>query len=62
MAIHVEETDMLEMEVRKQDPTAIRGVGGKAEGPAIPFDRNRLDRLMEEAGIDVLLVTSKHNV
>ncbi len=29
---------------------------------AIPFDHNRLDRLMEEAGIDVLLATSKHNV
>ncbi len=31
-------------------------------GPAIPFDANRLDRLMDEAGIDVLLATSKHNV
>src|ERR1044072_7394731 len=29
---------------------------------AIPFDAKRLDRLMDEAGIDVLLVTSKHNV
>src|SRR5437016_2981870 len=28
----------------------------------IPFDTDRLDRLMEEAGIDVLLATSKHNV
>jgi Xaa-Pro aminopeptidase len=28
----------------------------------IPFDANRLDRLMDEAGIDVLLATSKHNV
>jgi Xaa-Pro aminopeptidase len=27
-----------------------------------PFDTARLDRLMDEAGIDVLLVTSKHNV
>jgi Xaa-Pro aminopeptidase len=27
-----------------------------------PFDSNRLDRLMEDAGIDVLLATSKHNV
>ena len=31
------------------------GVGG------IPFDQARVDRLMEEAGIDVLLATSKHN-
>lgn len=29
---------------------------------AIPFDQKRLDRLMDEAGIDVLLATSKHNV
>jgi Xaa-Pro aminopeptidase len=30
--------------------------------PSTPFDANRLDRLMEEAGIDLLLATSKHNV
>ena len=29
---------------------------------ATPFDAKRLDRLMDEAGIDVLLATSKHNV
>jgi len=29
---------------------------------AIPFDTQRLDRLMDEAGMDVLLATSKHNV
>ena len=29
--------------------------------PAPPFDAHRLDALMEEAGIDVLLATSKHN-
>jgi Xaa-Pro aminopeptidase len=28
----------------------------------VPFDADRLDRLMDEAGIDVLLATSKHNV
>src|SRR6476659_4760968 len=28
----------------------------------IPFDTTRLDSLMEQAGIDVLLATSKHNV
>jgi len=26
-----------------------------------PFDTARLDRLMDEAGMDVLIVTSKHN-
>jgi Xaa-Pro aminopeptidase len=29
---------------------------------AIPFDAARLDRLMEDAGLDVLVATSKHNV
>jgi len=28
----------------------------------IPFDVNQLDRLLEEAGIDVLVATSKHNI
>src|SRR5436309_14552322 len=28
----------------------------------IPFDHTRLDHLMDEAGMDVLLATSKHNV
>lgn len=30
--------------------------------PAVPFDHRLLDTLMEEAGIDVLVATSKHNV
>ena len=29
---------------------------------AVPFDHEKLDRLMDAAGIDVLLATSKHNV
>ena len=33
-----------------------------ASGLAIPFDHTRLDRLMEAAGIDVVIATSKHNV
>src|SRR5215472_202686 len=28
----------------------------------IPFDTARLDRLLEDAGIDVLIATSKHNI
>ena len=28
----------------------------------IPFDVNHLDRLLDDAGIDVLVATSKHNV
>ena len=34
----------------------------KPTASSIPFDTKRLDRLMEDAGIDVLLATSKHNV
>lgn len=34
----------------------------RASGLAIPFDHSRLDRLMDEAGIDVVIATSKHNV
>jgi Xaa-Pro aminopeptidase len=34
----------------------------KKVAPSIPFDADRLDRLMDEAGIDVMLATSKHNV
>lgn len=34
----------------------------QSEDVAIPFDVERLDRLMEDRGIDVLLATSKHNV
>ena len=34
----------------------------RTESRAIPFDTNRLDLLMEESGLDVLLATSKHNV
>ena len=30
--------------------------------PAIPFDTKHLDRLMEAAGIDVLIANSKHNI
>jgi Xaa-Pro dipeptidase len=35
---------------------------GKVADAAIPFDHDRVDRLMEEAGLDALVVTSKHNV
>jgi Xaa-Pro aminopeptidase len=34
----------------------------RSDTPAIPFDTDRLDRLMDEAGMDVLVASSKHNV
>ena len=33
-----------------------------AKALAIPFDHARLDRLMDEAGVDLVIATSKHNV
>jgi len=33
-----------------------------AGGLKVPFDHKRLDRLMDEAGIDLVIATSKHNV
>src|SRR5262249_53190553 len=33
-----------------------------SSGLAIPFGHHRLDRLMDETGIDVVIATSKHNV
>src|ERR1700758_4960185 len=37
-------------------------VSRPAQSRAIPFDTAKLDRLMEQAGIDLLIATSKHNV
>ena len=33
-----------------------------SSGLKTPFDHKRLDRLMDQAGIDVIVATSKHNV
>ncbi len=33
-----------------------------AEGAPPPFDSARLDALLDEAGIDALLISSKHNI
>ena len=42
---------------------ALNHAGGAlAASRPIPFDAGRLDALMEEAGIDALIVTSKHNI
>ena len=51
------------MNAREQAATAGQS---KASGPAvphgIPFDTDLLDELMDEAGIDLLIVSSKHNI
>src|SRR6266496_3556882 len=43
------------------DSATLARAAKPAEKP-IPFDTARLDDLLEDAGIDLLLVTSKHNV
>ena len=40
----------------------MSSTAGLPVSEALPFDNNHLDRLMEQAGMDVLLVSSKHNV
>ena len=39
-----------------------QGTGGYPLQERIPFDTRRLDALMEEAGLDAVLVTSKHSI
>ena len=34
----------------------------QSAGPGLPFHRDRLDALLDEAGVDVLVATSKHNI
>ena len=36
--------------------------GKTATATKAPFDTDKLDRLMDEAGLDVLVATSRHNV
>ena len=37
-------------------------IAQRPSGLKIPFDHTRLDRLMDDTGIDVVIATSKHNV
>src|SRR5580658_3076054 len=48
--------------VKEQDIASSRAAGATAAAAPIPFDNDRLDALMEEAGIDALVVSSKHNI
>ena len=47
-----------------EQPTIAPSTGAEAIAatPSIPFETTRLDQLMEQAGIDALVVTSKHNI
>ena len=35
---------------------------GTSSATSLPFDSGHLDRLLDETGIDILLITSKHNI
>ena len=48
--------------VEQQAIASSHAAGATAAPPPIPFDTDRLDALLEEAGIDALIVTSKHNI
>jgi len=53
------------MDRAKHGMDGVGGADGMSAGvtrPSIPFDTARLDRLMDEAGLDILVVTSKHNI
>src|SRR5580693_2570213 len=43
-----------------ESPTALSFA--KAEATSPPFDRARLDALLDQAGIDALVISSKHNI
>ena len=45
------------VDMQMQERTAV-----PFPGASIPFDTERLDALMDEAGLDAVLVTSKHNI
>jgi len=45
-----------------EDAAMLTQNGPESIGAAVPFAADRLDRLMEEARLDILLVNSKHNV
>jgi Xaa-Pro aminopeptidase len=50
------------MKALTQNSVADADAPSRSAAPIVPFDSGRLDRLMDDAGIDALLVTSKHNV
>ena len=47
--------------MNRQSAEVLRGEAN-SDPAGLPFDRRRLDALLDDAGIDVLLVTSKHNI
>src|SRR3984885_7958706 len=48
------------VETMTERPTALSFV--KAEATSPPFDSARLDALLDEAGIEALVISSKHNI
>src|SRR5579863_7042274 len=48
-----------EEEVMNESPSSLPATAGAAP---LPFDSPRLDSLLEEAGVDAVAVSSKHNI
>jgi Xaa-Pro aminopeptidase len=50
------------MEAAAQSTIEPSRASGAEAARSLPFDAGRLDELMEKAGIDALVITSKHNI
>lgn len=50
------------MHLQAQDSRESQDTRESRPSSPLPFDAGRLDELMEKAGIDVLAITSKHNI
>jgi Xaa-Pro aminopeptidase len=48
--------------IPRSDIASALAAKATSDRPPIPFDVGRLDALMDEAGIDAVIVTSKHNI
>ncbi len=50
------------MDVRREENGAAGAAASPQTAPTVPFDAGLLDTLLDRAGIDVLVVSSKHNI
>jgi hypothetical protein len=55
-------SDILRRDTPRRSKEVDMNESARAVTDALPFDSTLLDKLMDEAGIDVLVATSKHNI
>src|ERR1700728_4316707 len=60
MRLRLRAARSVKVETMTERPTALSFV--KAEATSPPFNTARLDALLDEAGIDALVISSKHNI